>query len=82
MNLKKARRITAILVAAIIIVLIIGGVIPELFNGILFPVLVVLMIAMGGVVIVYMKCPRCGKAIRPFGQKYCAFCGEEINWEK
>lgn len=82
MKLKTARLITAILVAAILIFLIVGLIVPAIFDGAGYPVLVILLIAMGGVVVTCMKCPACGKAIRPFGQKHCAYCGEEIDWEK
>lgn len=82
MKLKTARMVTAILVAAILVVLVIGYFVPTLMEGVLLPVLIILLIAMGAVVLTNMKCPRCGKAIRPFGQKFCAFCGEQIDWEK
>lgn len=82
MKLKTARTVTAVLVAAILVVLVIGYFVPTLMEGVLLPVLIILLIAMGAVVLTNMKCPRCGKAIRPFGQKFCAFCGEQIDWEK
>lgn len=82
MKLKTARLVTAILLAAVIVVMIIGFFVPSLMEGALFPLMVVLLIAMGAVVITNMKCPECGKPIRPFGQKKCAYCGEEIDWEK
>lgn len=82
MKLKTARTVTAALVAAVLVVLVIGYFVPTLMEGVLLPVLIILLIAMGAVVLTNMKCPRCGKAIRPFGQKFCAFCGEQIDWEK
>lgn len=82
MKLKTARTVTAVLVAAILVVLVIGYFVPTLMEGVLLPVLIILLIAMGAVVLTNMKCPRCGKAIRPFGQKYCAYCGERIDWEQ
>ena len=82
MKLKTARLVTAILVAAIVIVLVVGYFLPDLMNGVLLPVLIILLIAMSVVVLTNMKCPKCGKAIRPFGQKFCAYCGEQIDWEK
>lgn len=82
MKLKTARTVTAVLVAAILVVLAVGYFVPALMEGILLPVLIILLIAMGVVVLTNMKCPKCGKAIRPFGQKFCAFCGERIDWEQ
>ena len=80
MKLKTARLVTAILLAAVVVVLIIGYFMPDLMKGALFPLMMALLIAMGAVVITNMKCPKCGKPIRPFGQKYCAYCREEIDW--
>lgn len=82
MKLKTARTVTAVLVAAVLVVLVIGYFVPTLMEGVLLPVLIILLIAMGAVVLTNMKCPKCGKAIRPFGQKFCAFCGEQIDWEQ
>ena len=81
MKLKTARLVTAILLAAIIAVLIIGYFVPSIMMEVLFPLMVVLLIAMTAVIVTKMKCPKCGKAIRPFGQKNCAYCGEKIDWE-
>ncbi len=81
MKLKTARLVTAILLAAVIVVLIVGYFVPSLMKDVLFPLMVVLLIAMTAVIVTKMKCSKCGKAIRPFGQKYCAYCGEEIDWE-
>lgn len=82
MKLKTARMVTAILLIAVVVVLIIGYFLPAIMTDVLTPVLIVLLIAMTAVVVTKMKCPKCGKAIRPFGQKHCAYCGEEIDWEE
>lgn len=82
MKLKTARTVTAVLIAAILVVLVVGYFVPALMEGVLLPVLIILLIAMGAVVLTNMKCPKCGKAIRPFGQKFCAYCGQRIDWEQ
>lgn len=77
MNLRNVRRLTAALAAAIIL-----SALPVAIGDFRVPFLIlmtVLTVALMVVLVVFWRCPHCGKQLGRDVPKYCPHCGKRLD---
>ena len=79
MDLKTAKKVTDLLVAGVLAGLVLLFFLPRGGKVVLTWVLIALLVAVGVVNLLWMRCPHCNSQLTRWGSKFCRSCGEKLD---
>jgi len=82
MDLKTAKKVTDLLVGCVLADLVLMLFLPHGGKVVLTWVLIGLLIAVGAVNLLWMRCPHCGGQLTRWGSKFCRSCGHSLDEEE